>query len=208
MSTHLPDPDQINPSNFTSHLLPLLSLPQPERTELHISLMQKCTSHFPLFASYAEVDPGNVFNAHSMGCRYLTLRISKKESFLITHRDQPKEFFILLEGKVGVFKRKNDEQIQDEIHAVNWLISKFKEIHKLEDEVEDVPPDAVLDIRNEAGIGASMSKKVEAYLEIKKKQVIYKEELFNQMTGGLSLANIKSKHPEFFLEDQVNLNLF
>ena len=191
------DLDIINAANFQNHMRMKLILEPNHRSQEDIDCLKKCTSYLNFFDNIMQMDPEDKYRAHSNGCKLLKYRKQPKGSILTKYKDQANEFFISLNGKIGVFIPRNSEEMKEELEAIYWIQKRIgfeitiyrKDLVKLSAEV---------------GQKHRYSKYLKAFQKVMgtENKVRYKDEWLFKKTKGLRNEDILPES-EIFNENKV-----
>lgn len=112
----------------------MLTKPISKRTESNVKVLERATSFLKFFADIKLLDPHNKYDSHRRCCEAMFHRkylpgqfICKYGSSIFTEGDIPDEFYIVLNGDVGIFIPRTDDEISRETKALNTLRSMAKD---------------------------------------------------------------------------------
>ena len=66
--------------------------------------------------------------SNDMGCRLLQHNMAKRGTVIMKKGDQPEEFYINLNGNIGVFIPRPKDQIQREVDAISWIKTSTNDV--------------------------------------------------------------------------------
>jgi hypothetical protein len=112
------------------------------RSDANVKVLERATSYLKFFADIKLLDPHNKYDSHRRCCEAMFHRkyqpgqfVCKYGSLFFTQGDNPDEFYIVLNGDVGIFIPRTDDEISRETIALNTLRSMARDA-ELGSEVE------------------------------------------------------------------------
>ena len=207
MSFSMPslDLDNINQANFNQFLRVLLQIDPDERTDAEIDAIKKCTINLEFFKNIVHEDPNDELGSLEKGCRMLGYRKSPKGSLLTLYKDIAREFFITLKGKIGVFVPRSREKCKREREAVKWVYKKIGKKH-----FESVTDGMLRALEKRSVNNNIYREEVARFKMIKgegegvKRRLVYREEYFKSVSGGLVEEEVNDQCKIFSEEDSVS----
>src|SRR3990167_2618173 len=174
--------DDINFLNFQRFMKPVLVIPTTSRTENDIDLLEKCTSYLNFFEKVNVDDVDKKHNAHRRACKVLKYIEFKKGQAVFRFNDEPKDFFIVLKGEVGVFMPRNYTDQKREGVFLDKLITAVGS--------KDVPEE---EIAKYVKLKPLEKKEKEFFANIKFLQngkAVFHPEYLNKKLGGMNKKEV------------------
>jgi len=179
---------EITIQNYVRYMLQFLKIPPPKRSELEIDILKKCTSFLRFFKERIDFDPNDNFKTHENGCRVLKYCKKRRGDILIKYGDQPNEFYVKLNGKIGVYIPRHPDDIKKEIKVIKWLLTQ------VEENKGGRTWNNVLKKRNKSKMKKTLDNlPFFSYNEVNQHYVVYTDEKFKELSGGLGFSEIGQK---------------
>jgi CRP-like cAMP-binding protein len=175
--------EDINFLNFQRFMKPVLVIPAAARTENDIDLLEKCTSYLNFFEKINMDDMEKKHNAHRRACKVMEYVEFKKGQSVFRFNDEPKDFFIVLKGEVGVFIPRTYTDQKREAVFLDKLITTLGRREVFEEEI-------IMYVKTK-----SLEKKEKEFLAhvkyIQSGKVIFYPEYLSKKIGGLSKKELE-----------------
>lgn len=176
--------EDINFLNFQRFMKPVLIIPAALRTDNDIDLLEKCTSYLNFFEKVNMDDVDKKHNAHRRACQVLKYVEFKKGQAVFRFNDEPKDFFIVLKGEVGVFMPRNYTEQKREGVFVDKIITTLG--------MRDIPEDEITKYVK----GRHLEKKEKEFFALVKYiqngRVNFHPEYLVKKLGGMNKKEVES----------------
>ena len=184
------DPIQtITSKNFQENLLNLLKIPPQQRTEEQIKSMKDSISFLKFFQNLEFIDPINYDTLKEDSCSKFKYHKSNKGEPLMVYGEDPNSFFVLLKGKLGIYRPRPDADIQTELGLASWAVLQLHGSDKLTTR-------ELMRLKDKIGEEHPFYLALDKYESISRQEVIYKQEYLERQLAGLNYSHFQGKKEE------------
>jgi len=183
--------EAITSLNFYIHMKRKLQIERSKRSWSDLAILKEASSYLNFFKELDSVHPELVERC----LEKVRFETAQKGEMLIKIGEEAETMYILLSGKIGIFRPRPEKEIMSELSIVRFLKNQFKITEtNLEEVIDSLEHDS------------TYYRILRKYKKITSKHIVYRDSYLKKCLGGLTYKDIPN-NADFFEQKKVLISV-